>query len=99
MNAVHAPAFLTDAPMSRIEHSRWVTMMSLRKLGDTRQLRPAPGRLIGLIAADASGQDLIEYGLLASLIAVASVGAVSVFGISVSALWSRIVADLSGLFS
>ena len=51
------------------------------------------------IAGDTLGQDLVEYGLLASLIAVASVGAVSVFGISVSELWSRMVADLSGYFS
>ena len=74
-------------------------MMSARKLGDTRQLRQALGRFIGLMTAETNGQDLIEYGLLASLISVASVGAVSVFGISVSELWSGIVADLSGYFS
>ena len=85
--------------MSRIEHSRWVTMMSLRKLGETRQLRQALGRFIERMAAETNGQDLIEYGLLASLIAVASVGAVSVFGISVSELWSRVVADLGSYFS
>ena len=51
------------------------------------------------LVREEEGQDLIEYGLLASLISVASVGAVSVFGISVSELWSRIVADLSSYFS
>jgi Flp pilus assembly pilin Flp len=74
-------------------------MMSARKLGDTRQLRQALGRFIGLMTAETEGQDLVECGLLASLIAIASAGAVSAFGVSVFGLWSRIVADLSSYFS
>jgi len=67
--------------------------------GETRQLMPALGRFIGLMAAETNGQDLVEFGLPASPIAVASAGAVSVFGVSVSEFWSRIVADLSSYFS
>jgi Flp pilus assembly pilin Flp len=40
---------------------------------------------------DESGQDLTEYGLLASLIAMVVMAAVGDAGLQLSALWSNIV--------
>jgi Flp pilus assembly pilin Flp len=42
-------------------------------------------------AAAEDGQALVEYALLISLIAVVAVGAVEVFGLGVSELFSKIV--------
>ena len=41
---------------------------------------------------DESGQDLIEYGLVAALISVALIGALTDVGIQANALW-QIVSD------
>ena len=73
--------------------------MSLCGFGNVRRMPCALRQLFARLVTDATGQDLIEYGLLASLIAVASAGAVSAFGVSVFALWSRVVADLRSYFS
>jgi len=43
-------------------------------------------------AAAEDGQALVEYALLISLIAILSLGAVQVFGLGVSELYSKIVA-------
>jgi pilus assembly protein Flp/PilA len=43
-----------------------------------------------LFATDQSGQDLIEYGLLAALIALVAVAAVQLAGNSLNTLWSSI---------
>jgi len=40
---------------------------------------------------DESGQDLAEYGLLASLIAVVVLAAVGDVGVEISAIWTHIV--------
>ncbi|MCX6544244.1 MAG: Flp family type IVb pilin [Acidobacteria bacterium] len=56
-------------------------------------------RRVRRILRDERGQDLIEYGLLASLIAVVVSGAVQILGRGVSDLWTRIVTDLVLYFS
>jgi len=43
---------------------------------------------------DESGQDLLEYGLLASLIAVVVMVAVGEVGTQLDGLWTRIVGEL-----
>ena len=50
------------------------------------------GRLGGR-ACDESGQALVEYALLLSLIALVAIGAVQVFGLGVSGLYSTINAN------
>jgi pilus assembly protein Flp/PilA len=51
-------------------------------------------RLRALVRDD-SGQDLIEYALLAALIALASVLAIQAAGVRVNAVWERIVGMLT----
>lgn len=46
----------------------------------------------GRFTREEDGQDLIEYGLLASLIATFVVGALTMFGGRVNLLWSAISA-------
>jgi Flp pilus assembly pilin Flp len=43
-------------------------------------------------SAEEDGQALVEYALLISLIAIVAFGAVDVFGLGVSSLFSKIVA-------
>jgi pilus assembly protein Flp/PilA len=50
-------------------------------------------RLRALVRDD-SGQDLIEYALLAALIALAAVLAITTAGVEVNAVWNRIVTAL-----
>jgi Flp pilus assembly pilin Flp len=50
------------------------------------------GRL-GCLARDDSGQALVEYALLLSLIALVAFGAVNAFGLGVSSLYSKINAN------
>lgn len=50
-------------------------------------------------SSDDSGQDLVEYGLLASLISVFAVGAMTALGLAVSDLWDQSVSTLGGLLS
>jgi len=45
--------------------------------------------------AEQSGQDLVEYGLLAALIALGSVAALSAFQGVISTSWSTIASMLS----
>jgi Flp pilus assembly pilin Flp len=42
------------------------------------------------LVRDDSGQDLLEYGLLVGLIALAAIAAVGLFGINTNALWTPI---------
>ena len=42
------------------------------------------------LVRDDRGQDLLEYGLLVTLIALAAVAAVGLFGTNVNTLWSPI---------
>jgi Flp pilus assembly pilin Flp len=42
------------------------------------------------LVRDDRGQDLLEYGLLVTLIALAAVASVGLFGTSVNTLWSPI---------
>jgi Flp pilus assembly pilin Flp len=44
---------------------------------------------------DESGQDLTEYGLLAALVSLASVLALTAFGSSLSTLWSSNASQLA----
>jgi Flp pilus assembly pilin Flp len=44
------------------------------------------------LAARDDGQDLVEYGLLASLIATFMIGALTMVGESVNGLWGMIAA-------
>lgn len=53
-------------------------------------------RLRALVRDD-SGQDLIEYALLAALIALASVFAIQAAGLQVNAVWNRIVGMLTAI--
>ncbi len=46
---------------------------------------------------DDSGQDLVEYGLLACFVVVASITSVSLLGGSLGLLWTGIVGELEGL--
>ena len=48
---------------------------------------------------DEQGQDLVEYGLLGSLVAVALMVVLGAFGTDVSAFWGRLVADVAGYLS
>jgi Flp pilus assembly pilin Flp len=50
-------------------------------------------RLYGLLVSHASGQGLVEYGLILVLIAVVCVGILSITGQSVSELWYQRVVD------
>lgn len=46
---------------------------------------------------DEAGQDLAEYGMLAALIAVVVIGAITVLGGSLVAVWNTITNALAGL--
>ena len=46
---------------------------------------------------DETGQDLAEYGLLAALIAVVVIGAITLLGGSLIAVWNAITNALAGL--
>jgi Flp pilus assembly pilin Flp len=45
---------------------------------------------VRLFVRDESGQDLVEYGLLATLIALVTLAAVQAAGTSLSTLWTNI---------
>jgi Flp pilus assembly pilin Flp len=45
---------------------------------------------VEILARDDRGQDLVEYGLLVTLIAVAAIVVVGLFGTNASSLWSPI---------
>ena len=47
------------------------------------------------LTKDESGQDLIEYALLAALIALAAVVMIRAAGVEVNAIFERIVGELS----
>jgi pilus assembly protein Flp/PilA len=52
-------------------------------------------QLITRFAADRSGATAIEYGLIAGLIAVVIIGAVSLVGTGLSAKFNAVAANLS----
>ena len=47
-----------------------------------------PQRLMRRLARGDDGQDLVEYGLLASLIALGAMGALAAAGTEIAALWN-----------
>jgi pilus assembly protein Flp/PilA len=55
-------------------------------------------RLRALVRDD-SGQDLIEYGLLATLIAVAAIAALTAGGVQINTMWTTISTALLGVNS
>jgi Flp pilus assembly pilin Flp len=67
----------------------------MRKVSvETMTLNSVVERIQALVrrAAAEDGQALVEYALLISMIAIVAVGAVEVFGLGVSHLFSKIVA-------
>jgi len=54
-------------------------------------------RLISALLRDESGEDLIEYGLLASLIVIVVIATLGDAGAEVNALWTPIVEGLAAL--
>lgn len=64
------------------------------QMREGRMLKRTMGRL-GALLRDDLGQDLIEYALLASLIAVAAIVALRDAGTEVAALWSDIAARIA----
>ena len=52
-----------------------------------RRLRP---RFVRRLAADESGGEVIEYVLIAGLIAVAAIAAITGFGVKVLARWTSV---------
>ena len=53
-------------------------------------------RLFGRIVKDEKGQDLIEYGLLLTLIAVATVAAINAIGPRITQLFTNAQTAISG---
>ena len=49
---------------------------------------------VRLFVRDESGQDLVEYGLLATLIALVALAAVQSAGTSLGALWANIASKM-----
>ena len=47
------------------------------------------------VLRDERGQDLIEYGLLASFLSVAAIAILRIIGIPIVAMFQRILAELS----
>jgi len=57
---------------------------------------PFVGCLMGKrILKESDGQDMIEYGLLVALVALACVAALSNFSTVISTVWSTLTANLS----
>ncbi len=50
------------------------------------------------LIADEIGQDLIEYGLLVSGIALMAIAAIRTFGVAVGQLWFHIGTQLAAIF-
>jgi Flp pilus assembly pilin Flp len=81
--AVRTKGGLLAGPLSVRSRSREKTTTMMRHAVDSLLKRPVLG--------NESGQDLLEYALLASLIAVAVVGAVTTVGGQINTvLWSYI---------
>jgi pilus assembly protein Flp/PilA len=57
----------------------------------------APLVVLRTFVRDESGQDLLEYGMLAALIALVVMGAVTTSGLSISGLWTGISTSLAVL--
>jgi pilus assembly protein Flp/PilA len=56
-----------------------------------------PFVLLRRLIRDDSGQDLLEYGLLAALIALVVFGAVTNAGISINDFWTRVATSMSSV--
>jgi pilus assembly protein Flp/PilA len=56
-----------------------------------------PRALLRRFLREDSGQDLLEYGLLAALIAVVVVMALTTTGISINRLWTGITTSLASV--
>ncbi len=54
-------------------------------------------RFITRLVRDSDGQDLIEYGLLASFISVVAIGAITTLGTTLEAAYSALAAKLPAL--
>jgi pilus assembly protein Flp/PilA len=53
--------------------------------------------LLGTFVRDESGQDLLEYGVLAALIAIVVIGAVTKTGLSIDSMWTGIATSLAAV--
>ena len=50
------------------------------------------------LVAEGEAQDLIEYGLLATLVSLTALVALQLFGVAVGQLWTRMTTQLAGMF-
>lgn len=64
-----------------------------------RRIKDAGVQALVHALRDEAGQDLIEYGLLAGLIAVVAIGAVRITGVEVGAWWTALSTRLTELFA
>lgn len=58
------------------------------------------GRLVGLVQAlgcDRRGEDLAEYAIVASLIAIAAIVSGGGVGVELARLWDQIVVGMEGI--
>ena len=53
------------------------------------------GNIFTPIIRDECGQDLIEYGLLASFISISAIAILRIIGIPIIAMFQRVLAELS----
>jgi Flp pilus assembly pilin Flp len=90
-------------PLGRVQRLRDDRVVAFRNTGHARQL-VTRGRVemdlinrLRALVRDDSGQDLIEYALLAALIALASVLAIQQAGAAVNAVWVAIVGMLGAI--
>jgi pilus assembly protein Flp/PilA len=52
--------------------------------------------LFGRLVREETGQDLIEYALLAAFISLAAIAAMTALGNGISGLFTRVTGDLAG---
>jgi Flp pilus assembly pilin Flp len=57
--------------------------------------RRAVARLTGTVIRDDRGGEVLEYALIAGLIVIAAVGAITCFGLKLRSRWNRVNTSLS----